>query len=195
MYTAILVPYARVYMAFKYGIALEVISIVAPSPSILSIGIRACAVHNITNSIILSKSYHSSFDFHPCSPNSVTKKCKNVCEESLSLYARLIGQQIYVGSSSMSRAKNNSCTWTVHFSPLYDHLNESVLEVYYLWLNELNDPPNQEVVLTTKEKSERINDGNILNLGGIGHVPPYVLNATLTWCDFGGLIIKVCIPQ
>ena len=184
-------------MAFNYGIALEVLSIVTPSPSILSIGIRACAVHNITNSIILSKSFqsvYSSFDFHPCSPSDPAKKCKNVCEESLSLYARLVGQQIHVGDSTMSRSEN-TCKWTVHFSPLDEHLNESMLEVYYLWLNELNDPPIQkEVVLTNKEKSERINDGNILNLGGIGHVPPYVLNATLTWCDFGGLIMKVRIP-
>jgi hypothetical protein len=183
-------------MAFKYGIALEVKSVVVPSPTTFSVDIRACAVHNITNFIILSRSFQStytSFDFHPCTLNSAYKKCKNVCEESLSLYARLVGQQIHVGNSLISRS-NNSCSWTVHFSVLGDNfINESTLEVYHLWLNELDDPTNhhQEVALTNTEKSERINDGNILNLGGIGFVPPYILNATLTWCDFGGSIMKV----
>eukprot|EP00597_Dinobryon_sp_UTEXLB2267_P000938 CAMPEP_0170062148 /NCGR_PEP_ID=MMETSP0019_2-20121128/3478_1 /TAXON_ID=98059 /ORGANISM="Dinobryon sp., Strain UTEXLB2267" /LENGTH=490 /DNA_ID=CAMNT_0010268213 /DNA_START=1126 /DNA_END=2593 /DNA_ORIENTATION=- len=40
------------------------------------------------------------------------------------------------------------------------------------------------------EQRERVNDGNTLNLGGIGFAPLYVMNATLLWCSLAGLVLK-----
>jgi len=78
------------------------------------------------------------------------------------------------------------CQWHMRFYNIH-HPGEYKLEIFTIWLNELAEPSDS---IRKRQKNERINDGQVVNLGGIGHHPYFVINATMSYHSFNGFVVK-----
>jgi hypothetical protein len=99
-------------------------------------------------------------------------------ECGVSLYARLLGPEVVMASVQLveiSGTQNHtSCEWRVQF-PVIQIPGAYKLEILKLWLNELDEPSQEE---RDRDKNERVNDGQIVNLSGMGTHHFYTLNGT-----------------
>lgn len=81
---------------------------------------------------------------------------------------------------------NHGCSWRVSFEEII-FPGDYRLEVFMMWLNELAEP---DELTRLRTKTDRINDGMVVNLGGIGGHPYFILNASLHYYNFDGYIAK-----
>jgi hypothetical protein len=99
-----------------------------------------------------------------------------------------MGSSVYIGeaisSATPSLVQDIGCRWIMSFTGVAFPGNYHV-EIFKMWLNELAEPEDN---IRKRGKTERINDGMVVNLGGVGSHPNFIINATLSYYNFDGYI-------
>ena len=178
---ALTIPYGRAYVAVRYGVALYLDrSPAAPQVGdVLTLVVKTC--------VLPPPEKH--FDIaQPAAPSQVHDNG----ECGISLYARLLGPEVVMGSVDLVQVRgalnHSSCEWHVTF-PIIQIAGSYQLEILKMWLNEIDEP---DAKTRNRNKDERVNDGNIVNLSGTGSHHFYILNATMHYFPdlFEGIIAR-----
>ena len=172
---SLLIPYGRVYVAMRYGVALYLDK--ATIPQTPRVGESYLLV--VRTCLLPAEIFDATSVVHDLRPNG---------ECGVSLYARLLGPEVVMANVELVETSNESCEWRVQF-PEVQISGSYKLEIHKLWLNELGEPSQKE---RDRDKNERVNDGQIINLSGMGTHHFYTLNGTdFYYTDiFEGLIAR-----
>lgn len=179
---SLLIPYGRAYVAVRYGVALYLDQSSLPRlpPTVgdaLSLVVKTCKLPPVPA--------HISLDLPPGEHDNG--------ECGISLYARLVGSEVVMGQADAvmvrsGTSNHSTCEWHVNF-PAIQAAGRYSLELLEMWLNEVDEP---DPATRNRNKEERVNDGNIVNLSGCGTHSFYVLNATMKYYPtlFQGQVVR-----
>lgn len=213
--SSLLIPYGRAYVGHEYGVALYLDTATLPSDNrfhvdeSLSLIVRTCLLSSsefgISNAEDQRMSGGSGGGVEGVGGGgSGGREGKNETKKShftggecgISLYARLLGTEILLASNVNVIPRNitwnfinrSTCDFHITFPPV--RLPGTYKpEILTMWLNEIDEP---DAMTRNRGKNDRVNDGSIVNLSGMGRHNYYVLNATMHYYPglFEGLTVR-----